>query len=77
MPAGESETFSYGIQMEMHPVDLVLKLGAVVTDDKSNFYSLAAFEGNVSIVEKPTSWLDPQVYVWCLLCMKSIPLTLM
>ena len=63
VPAGESETFYYAIQMEMHPVDLVLKLGAVLSDEKNNFYSVPAFEGNVSVVEKPTSWLDPQVYV--------------
>ena len=64
VPAGEAETFRYGIQMEMHPVDLVLKLGAVLSDEEQNFYSMSAFEGNVSVVERPTSWLDPQVYVY-------------
>ncbi|KAL9052005.1 MAG: hypothetical protein Q9162_005670 [Coniocarpon cinnabarinum] len=62
VPAGESETFDYGITMEMHPADLLLKIGAVLSDGEgSRFFSVNAFEGDVSVVERPQSILDPQV----------------
>ena len=66
IPAGESETFSYRFATEMHPADLILKLAGIVTDEKNTFYTLHAFEGDVSVVEKPTSIFDPQM--WAYLC---------
>ena len=61
MPPGESETFEYEIKTEMHPADLTLKLGAVVSDSEGAFYTIGAFEGSVSVVERPMSVFDPQV----------------
>lgn len=61
VPAGEKETFTYKFATEMHPADLNLKIAAITIDDKGSPYVIKAFEGDVSVVEAPTSFLDPKV----------------
>lgn len=61
VPPGDQQPFVYKFTTELHPADLVLKLDAIVTDSKGAYYSVSAFEGNVSVVEKPISIFDPQM----------------
>jgi len=63
IPAGESESLTYSFSTEMHPQDVRLQLIAVLQDKKGGFYSVAAFNETVSVVEAPTSIFDPQMYV--------------
>jgi hypothetical protein len=63
IPAGESETVTYSFSADMHPQDLRLQLVAVLKDNKDNMYTVSAFNETVSIVEAPTSFFDPQMYV--------------
>ena len=69
IPPGGQEAVSYKFTTELHPADLVLKLAAILTDSQGAYYTVPAFEGNVSVVEKPTSIFDPQMLVvLCKIC---------
>ncbi|KAF2646059.1 hypothetical protein P280DRAFT_512266 [Massarina eburnea CBS 473.64] len=61
IPAGEELTVTYSFSTEMHPQDVRLQLVAVLQDQKSAFYTVQAFNETVSVVEAPTSILDPQI----------------
>jgi hypothetical protein len=61
IPAGESETITYSFSTEMHPQNVRLQLVAILKDNKDAFYTLAAYNETVSIVEAPTSIFDPQI----------------
>jgi hypothetical protein len=63
IPAGESETVTYSFSTEMHPQDVRLQLVAVLRDTKNAFYTVAAYNETVTVVEAPTSIFDPQMYV--------------
>ena len=61
IPAGEKESLTYSFATEMHPQDLTLSLVSVVSDHQGAFYTMQAFNETVSVVEAPTSILDPQM----------------
>lgn len=63
IPAGEKESVTYNFATELHPQDLQLNIAAVVSDSKDAYYTLPAFNATVSVVEAPTSFFDPQMYV--------------
>ena len=63
IPAGEEQTVTYSFTTEMHPQDVRLQLVAVIQDHEKAVYTLAAYNETVSVVEAPTSILDPQMYV--------------
>lgn len=60
IPAGESESFTYSFNNEMHPQDVVLRLAAIVqTGD--NYLTYTFFNQTVTVVEAPLSFFDPQM----------------
>lgn len=61
--AGGKETLSYTFATDMNPEDVRLQLVAVVQNQEGELHQIPAFGGEVSIVEAPTSFLDPQMYV--------------
>lgn len=63
VPAGASETVPYSFTTELHPQDLRLQIIAVVKDKEGALYQVQAYNEKVSVVEAPTSFFDPQVYV--------------
>jgi hypothetical protein len=63
IPAGEKATIPYSFATELNPQDLRLQIVAVVQGQDSNVYQITAFNETVSVVEAPTSFFDPQMYV--------------
>jgi hypothetical protein len=61
IPAGSSESLTYSFTQDLHPQDLQLRLAAIVSDRKGNFYTIVAFNETVSVVEAPMSFFDPQM----------------
>lgn len=61
IPAGESESLTYSFSQDLHPQDLQLRLAAIVSDSKGQFFTLSAFNETVSVVEAPMSFFDPQM----------------
>lgn len=59
--AGKTEAIPYSFALDMQPQDVRVQLMAVLADDKGGIFSLPAFNGTASIVEAPTSFLDPQM----------------
>lgn len=55
-----AETFTYAYQTVMQPQDLLLELKTVVARGQ-NVFTSSVFRENVSVVEAPTSLLDPQM----------------
>lgn len=47
----------------MQPQDVMLQLVAVLADAQGGIYQVPAYNGAASVVEPPTSLLDPQMYV--------------
>jgi hypothetical protein len=64
IPAGEAETVTYTFSTEMHPQDVRLNLVAVLKDNKDAFYTVSVYNETVTVVEAPTSFFDPQMYVY-------------
>jgi hypothetical protein len=62
IPGGEQQTVTYTFTTDMHPQDMRLQLVAVLQDSKQDFFTVSAFNETVSVVEGPTSILDPQMY---------------
>lgn len=62
VPAGAKESLPYTFTTDMQPADLQLSLMAIFTDNKGNLRQVPAFHDTVSVVEAPTSFLDPQMY---------------
>lgn len=62
LASGGKQSLNYRFSTEMHPAELVLRLVAAVVDSQGHAYSVPAYEGTVSVVEKPTSIFDPQMY---------------
>lgn len=59
--AGESAQVPYAFALDMQPQDVRIQLLAVVTDSKGGIFPVTAYNGTASIVEAPTSFLDPQM----------------
>ncbi|CAK1361974.1 uncharacterized protein RHO25_004478 [Cercospora beticola] len=55
-----SETFTYAYATIMQPQDILLEVNAIITRGPAVFTS-TVFRENVSVVEAPTSLLDPQI----------------
>lgn len=62
VPAGAKESLPYTFTTDLQPADLQLSLMAIFTDNKGNVRQVPAFHDTVSVVEAPTSFLDPQMY---------------
>lgn len=60
---GETKSIPYSFALDMMPQDVRLRLLAVFTNDKGDIFQVPAYDGETSIVEAPTSFLDPQMYV--------------
>lgn len=58
---GTAETLTYAYATVMQPQDVLLELRAVVSRGQ-NLFTSTVFRENVSVVEAPTSFLDPQMY---------------
>jgi hypothetical protein len=73
IPAGSEETVPYTFTTDLHPRDLRLQLIAVLRNQENAVFTVSAYNETVSIVERPTSIFDPQMYVltWC--CARQPP----
>ncbi|KXT18477.1 hypothetical protein AC579_2268 [Pseudocercospora musae] len=60
IPAKSKETLTYAFATVMQPQDLTLQIQTVITRAQQ-MYTLTIFRENVSIVEAPVSFFDPQI----------------
>jgi hypothetical protein len=63
VPAGESQVLPFSLTTDMHPQDLRLSLISILSKNVTQFFTVQAFNGTVSVVEPETSIFDPQMYV--------------
>lgn len=61
IPAGGNETVPYSFTTDMHPQDLRLNLITILKNNNALF-TMSVYNETISIVEAPTSLLDPQMY---------------
>ncbi|KAI1438527.1 hypothetical protein GGR50DRAFT_364904 [Xylaria sp. CBS 124048] len=61
IPAGEKQSLPYSFVLDMQPQDVRLHLMGVVMTDSNSIFSVNIYDEVVSIVEAPTSFLDPQI----------------
>lgn len=61
VPPGEKQTVPYSFVLDMLPQDVRLQLTGVVVSSANNIYQVEVYNDVVSIVEAPTSFLDPQM----------------
>ncbi|KAK8041329.1 Signal sequence receptor alpha chain [Apiospora phragmitis] len=61
IPAGEKQSLPYSFALDMNPQDVRLNLMAVVMNDANQIFQINVADQTVSIVEAPTSILDPQI----------------
>ena len=61
IPSGEKQSIPYSFVLDMLPQDVRLQLTGVVVTSANNLYQVEVFNNVVSIVEAPTSFLDPQM----------------
>ncbi|KAM3443428.1 hypothetical protein NHJ13734_001838 [Beauveria thailandica] len=59
--AGASAQLPYAFALDLQPQDVRVQLLAVVTDAKGAIFPVTVYNGTASIVEAPTSFLDPQI----------------
>ncbi|RFU80898.1 translocon-associated, alpha subunit [Trichoderma arundinaceum] len=59
--SGETKSIPYSFALDMNPQDVRLRLLAVFTNNKGDIFQVPAYDGETSIVEAPTSFLDPQI----------------
>ncbi|KAK8142794.1 hypothetical protein G3M48_008217 [Beauveria asiatica] len=59
--AGASAQLPYAFALDLQPQDVRVQLLAVVTDAKGGIFPVTVYNGTASIVEAPTSFLDPQI----------------
>ncbi|KAF5027328.1 hypothetical protein F66182_572 [Fusarium sp. NRRL 66182] len=63
VPAGEKKDLPFSFAQDMQPQDVLLQLVALVTDASGTIHEVQVHSAPASIVEAPTSFLDPQMYV--------------
>lgn len=61
VPAGEKASLPYSFVLDMQPQDVRLQLVAVVSNAANQVFQVGVYDQTVSIVEAPTSILDPQM----------------
>ena len=61
IPSGEKQSIPYSFVLDMLPQDVKLQLTGVVVTSANNLYQVEIYNNVVSIVEAPTSFLDPQM----------------
>lgn len=59
--AGETAQVPFAFAIDMQPQDVRVQLMTVVTSSKGGIYPINAYNGTATIVEAPTSFLDPQM----------------
>lgn len=66
--AGETKSVPFSFSLDMQPQDVRLQLVAVLSDEKKNIYQVPAYDSAATVVEPPTSFFDPQMYVILSFC---------
>ncbi|KAI0408254.1 hypothetical protein F4802DRAFT_459171 [Xylaria palmicola] len=61
IPAGEKQSLPYSFVLDMQPQDVRLNLIGVIMGASNQIFTVGVFDEVVSIVEAPTSFLDPQI----------------
>ncbi|KLU88490.1 signal sequence receptor alpha chain [Magnaporthiopsis poae ATCC 64411] len=61
VPAGDKRSLTYSFTLDMQPQDVRVNLIAVVTNAKGQTFQVPAHSDKASVVEPPTSFLDPQI----------------
>jgi len=61
IPPGETQSLPYSFVLDMQPQDVRLQMMGVVMTSKNNIFQVETYNDIVSIVEAPTSILDPQI----------------
>ncbi|KAI0914042.1 hypothetical protein F4823DRAFT_434624 [Ustulina deusta] len=61
IPAGEKQSLPYSFVLDMQPQDVRLHIVGVITGASNQIFSVGVYNEVVSIVEAPTSFLDPQI----------------
>jgi hypothetical protein len=59
--AGEKKEIPYSFILDMMPQDVRLQLIAVIANSRGQMFQVQAYNQTASIVEPPTSFLDPQM----------------
>jgi hypothetical protein len=61
IPAGEKQSLPYSFVLDMNPQDVRLHIIGVIMGGSNQIFSVGIYDEIVSIVEAPTSLLDPQI----------------
>jgi len=64
VPAGEKKELPFSFAQDMQPQEVRIQLQALVSDSTGHLHEVLVHNGSASIVEAPTSFLDPQMYVF-------------
>ncbi|KAF4469951.1 signal sequence receptor alpha chain [Fusarium albosuccineum] len=62
--AGEKKELPFSFAQDMQPQDVILQLVAIITDAKGTIHQVEVHNAQASIVEAPTSFLDPQISIF-------------
>ncbi|KAF4965867.1 hypothetical protein FSARC_6387 [Fusarium sarcochroum] len=61
VPAGQKKELPFSFAQDMQPQDVNLQLVALVSDHAGTIHEIKFHDDRASIVEAPTSFLDPQI----------------